>query len=486
MLFTLNRWTLQLSMLGIAKHFCLSPKAVICRYFSKLWPKKLFTFAFETRHAWESNAVRDIFKSARKPADESADRRCGSSAVGWFSRACELITMDPMIRICASGNFNFARRKSRSLMVAAGAMLIAVGAWSMVSDAEPLYRGASEGIGSPSRTPAMIDGWQADTSIAPGRGGNRGASSDDISGLIEAAGQAESRGHLDIAQRLYEQVIAKEPNSVEAMSARRRLGAIYSNDNAVQVPAQDSDTETGTTVTLSPLPDIPGGHKPSSLEAASEGMRSTDLEANALDAGLSEPGLASSGAAYSGAHSGATNSGASRDVRDASLTTPEPPAVADNLLLPQSWRGRARVTNRFEQLLRADVGDRIFFGTRSAAIGSRARSVLERQAEWLARYPDLYVVVEGHSDEPGNDADNNAIARQRAETARRLLIEVGMKPEKVDIEVRGRTEPVATCESSDCRSQNRRAVIRLMLVLPERPGDRSSVNRTPGDHFSPG
>lgn len=133
---------------------------------------------------------------------------------------------------------------------------------------------------------------------------------------------------------------------------------------------------------------------------------------------------------------------------------------------PAAWRDRARRTHRFEGMLGAEVGDRVFFGLASSDIGARARIVLERQARWIVRYPDLYVVVEGHSDEPGDEAQNRAISLDRAERARRMLIGAGLPAAKVDVDARGTLDRVASCDSSQCQAQNRRVVTRLMVVLP--------------------
>src|SRR5690242_12024282 len=69
------------------------------------------------------------------------------------------------------------------------------------------------------------------------------------------------------------------------------------------------------------------------------------------------------------------------------------------------------------------VGDRVFFGDASAELGSRGRVALEAQAAWLARHPDLSIVVEGHADDMGGDAHNIDISRKRAEAVRRRLMQ---------------------------------------------------------------
>ncbi|MGD9668001.1 MAG: OmpA family protein [Hyphomicrobiaceae bacterium] len=366
-----------------------------------------------------------------------------------------------MIGMSVGGNRISAGTRGRLLLATASALLLVLGEPVSAPVAEPRFGseyGDREGGGS-ALSPESIDGWRADTSAASENGGVGGMRGQDVREMLDAANAAQARGHLEIAQRLFEQVIAKDPGSAEAVVARRQLGAIYRGELAAPASRLDAAREADPAITGAPLPDLPDQRSSGSIDITAEGIRPADLVAGERD------GLA--------------------DAREAAVATPMPPAVADVPISPQPWRARGRQSHRFEQLLRADVGDRIFFGTGSAQIGSRARGVLERQAEWLSRYPDLFVVVEGHSDEPGSEVDNDAIARQRAETARRLLIGAGMKPERVDIDVRGRKDPVATCESSDCRSQNRRAVIRLMVVLPARAGDRSSLDDVPFHRIPP-
>ena len=365
----------------------------------------------------------------------------------------------------------FRARGAIGLLAACVGTLLLIGAAPVSAvAAEPELgvgiAGSDAGVDSASPSPSMIDGWRADTSRVDDRSANTGAQGDDLRSLLEAAGEAEARGQLDIAQRLFEKVIAIDPGSGEAVSARRRLGAIYRGELAIRAPGSTAERDAGSAVTTAPLPDIETTPQPGSGAAAEDGVRPASLDASALEAGALEAGKG-------------------RDAREAALATPVNPPAADVQPAPQPWRAQARPSPRFEQLLRTDVGDRIFFGASSAEIGSRARDVLEHQVEWLARYRDLYVVIEGHSDDPGSESDNDKIALQRAETARKLLVGMGMKADRVDIDVRGRKDPVATCESGGCHAQNRRAVIRLMVVLPARPGDRSSLDDAPFIGYAP-
>ncbi|HEX2150887.1 MAG TPA: OmpA family protein, partial [Stellaceae bacterium] len=54
-----------------------------------------------------------------------------------------------------------------------------------------------------------------------------------------------------------------------------------------------------------------------------------------------------------------------------------------------------------QQDLAATAGDRIFFAFDSAEVTPEAQLILQRQAEWLKRYPNVTVTIEGHTDERG-------------------------------------------------------------------------------------
>ncbi len=113
----------------------------------------------------------------------------------------------------------------------------------------------------------------------------------------------------------------------------------------------------------------------------------------------------------------------------------------------------------------SEVGDRVFFAESSAVIGGRARAILEAQARWLKKSPSIAVTIVGRADDGGASADATALARQRAEVVRAKLIEGGVPGERIRIETRGNSDPVATCRTPLCQAQNRHAETRLRLPV---------------------
>ncbi|KPB01102.1 membrane protein [Ahrensia marina] len=108
-----------------------------------------------------------------------------------------------------------------------------------------------------------------------------------------------------------------------------------------------------------------------------------------------------------------------------------------------------------------NVGDRIFFDTDSSSIRSDAQQTLARQAQWLNRYPNYQITVEGHADERGTREYNLALGARRAAATRDYLVSQGVPRNRIKTLSFGKERPVAVCDDISCWSQNRRAVTNL-------------------------
>ncbi len=108
-----------------------------------------------------------------------------------------------------------------------------------------------------------------------------------------------------------------------------------------------------------------------------------------------------------------------------------------------------------------NVGDRIFFDTDSSSIRGDAQQTLARQAQWLGRYPNYQITVEGHADERGTREYNLALGARRAAATRDYLVSQGVARNRIKTLSFGKERPVAVCDDISCWSQNRRAVTNL-------------------------
>jgi peptidoglycan-associated lipoprotein len=105
-----------------------------------------------------------------------------------------------------------------------------------------------------------------------------------------------------------------------------------------------------------------------------------------------------------------------------------------------------------------NVGDRIFFDTDSTSIRADAQATLDKQAQWLQRYPNYGITIEGHADERGTREYNLALGARRAAATRDYLASRGIPAGKMKTISYGKEKPVAVCDDISCWSQNRRAV----------------------------
>ncbi|MBA9033590.1 peptidoglycan-associated lipoprotein [Rhizobium leguminosarum] len=134
----------------------------------------------------------------------------------------------------------------------------------------------------------------------------------------------------------------------------------------------------------------------------------------------------------------------------------KPPNSAGDLGLGTGAGGAA--TPGSAQDFTVNVGDRIFFDTDSSSIRADASQTLDRQAQWLARYPNYQITVEGHADERGTREYNLALGARRAAAAKDYLASRGVPAQRLKTISYGKERPVAVCDDISCWSQNRRAV----------------------------
>ncbi|WP_325445249.1 peptidoglycan-associated lipoprotein Pal [Hansschlegelia sp.] len=105
-----------------------------------------------------------------------------------------------------------------------------------------------------------------------------------------------------------------------------------------------------------------------------------------------------------------------------------------------------------------NVGDRVFFETDSTELTSTSRATLDKQAQWLSRYPRYAITIEGHADERGTREYNFALGARRSQVTRDYLTARGVPANRMRTISYGKERPVAVCDDISCWSQNRRAV----------------------------
>ena len=102
-----------------------------------------------------------------------------------------------------------------------------------------------------------------------------------------------------------------------------------------------------------------------------------------------------------------------------------------------------------------NVGDRIYFELDSYQVSPEAYPRLDAQAQWLARYPQIGVRIEGNADERGTREYNLALGARRAESIRNYLIQRGVSAGRIDTISFGKERPIAEGSTEDSWARNR-------------------------------
>ncbi len=105
-----------------------------------------------------------------------------------------------------------------------------------------------------------------------------------------------------------------------------------------------------------------------------------------------------------------------------------------------------------------NIGDRVFFESDSTDLTPTATATLDKQAQWLSRYPRYTFLIEGHADERGTREYNFSLGARRAQAVRDYLASRGIGANRMRTVSYGKERPVAVCNDISCWSQNRRAV----------------------------
>jgi peptidoglycan-associated lipoprotein len=106
----------------------------------------------------------------------------------------------------------------------------------------------------------------------------------------------------------------------------------------------------------------------------------------------------------------------------------------------------------------ANVGDRVFYAFDQSTLSSDARATLDRQAAWLARYPQVTVQIAGNCDERGTEEYNLALGQRRANAARDYLAARGVSSARMTTISYGKERPAAVGSDEQAYAQNRNAI----------------------------
>lgn len=131
--------------------------------------------------------------------------------------------------------------------------------------------------------------------------------------------------------------------------------------------------------------------------------------------------------------------------------------------LTQDLQGTGAQVAREGETLKVTMPD-VSFRTGSAEIDPGFYGPLNSVAATLKQYNQSYINIYGHTDSVGDEAFNQTLSKQRADSVAQYLIAQGVNPQRIITEGFGETRPVATNETPQGRAANRRVEISIIPI----------------------
>ncbi|MCB0686074.1 MAG: OmpA family protein, partial [Saprospiraceae bacterium] len=108
------------------------------------------------------------------------------------------------------------------------------------------------------------------------------------------------------------------------------------------------------------------------------------------------------------------------------------------------------------------VLNNVFFATGSAALLDKSTYELNKLVGLLNESPDMKIQIRGHTDDVGNDDDNQILSEARAKAIYNYLLDKGIKAEQMTYVGFGENIPIADNQTPEGRQKNRRTEFLIM------------------------
>lgn len=109
----------------------------------------------------------------------------------------------------------------------------------------------------------------------------------------------------------------------------------------------------------------------------------------------------------------------------------------------------------WQELFPQEVQD-AYFDYDKSDIRPDAREALAKTADFLRKYPEAKVTIEGHCDERGSTEYNLALGDRRATAVKQYLVSLGISADRMSTISYGKEKPFCTESNETCWQQNRR------------------------------
>ncbi len=149
------------------------------------------------------------------------------------------------------------------------------------------------------------------------------------------------------------------------------------------------------------------------------------------------------------------------DQQAAALASAGANAQRDQTLIAQQdMQLKALNAKKTERGMVITLGD-VLFNTNKAQVKPGGMRNVQKLADFLNRYPQQKVLIEGYTDSTGSVALNQDLSDRRANSVRMALVDMGVNSDRVTTRGYGEEYPIASNDTAANRQLNRRVEIIL-------------------------
>ena len=106
----------------------------------------------------------------------------------------------------------------------------------------------------------------------------------------------------------------------------------------------------------------------------------------------------------------------------------------------------------------------VFFETNKYDLKDESRVELMKLHSFMQNNPAVSIEISGHTDNVGNDNDNQTLSENRAQAIYNFLIENGIEADRLSYKGYGETQPIDTNDTEEGRANNRRSEFKIKEI----------------------
>ena len=100
----------------------------------------------------------------------------------------------------------------------------------------------------------------------------------------------------------------------------------------------------------------------------------------------------------------------------------------------------------------------VYFNYDSSELNDEAKSIIDLHVQFLKKFPEFSVTLEGHADIRGSDEYNQILGNLRVQAIKEILISEDVNINQINLISYGETKPVVIGDNENAWRSNRRAI----------------------------